>query len=306
MRKATRKATDAEILAAKKRKAKAEIHARTRQTVDALANGGNVAHRRGWKNGERINGRVPSAAAVAPRPRHRLGLAAAGAGAAGAGAAAGAYRAKRQGEAEIVDDCNKRLRKECKFSCMKDYKIGSQKRCDKCIGDNEKDCTEEEIIKFKNDKGYNKMRTGTFFDSKPGSDTHQYLPSDPAVVKKYSRKYLPETDSDTRLHLPSDPAEVEELASRYLPKPVDPEPLPAPATAVEPATPAPTTPVEQTQIFNVLPDVIKGNPYYNKIEKIPPGLFEKKYAGGGRKKRKKTKRHRKSKRSKRSKRTRRR
>ena len=216
----------------------------------------------------------------------------------------------------MSDDCNKRLREKCKISCMgspiSGLTVGSQKRCDKCIGDNEKDCTEEEISKFMNEKGYNKMRTGTFFDSKPGSDTHQYLPSDPAVVKKYSRKYLPETDSDTRLHLPSDPAEVEELASRYLPK-VDPElfnrrvgnrvsePLPAPATAVEPATPA-----EQTHV-NVLPNVIKENPsYYNKIEQIPPELFKIKYRGGGRKKRKKTKRRRKSKRSKRSKRTRRR
>jgi hypothetical protein len=81
---------------------------------------------------------------------------------------------------------------------------------------------------------------------------------------------------------------------------------PAPA-APAPAAPAPATPAEQTQIFNVLPNVIKENPsYYNKIEQISPELFETKYRGGGRKKRKKTKRRRKSKRSKRSKRTRRR
>jgi hypothetical protein len=202
------KATDAEILEGEREKTDRQTD---RPTPEELANGGRAGSRRPRENrGVRIKGRVPSAAAVAPsaaavapsaaavtpsaavvtpRPRHRrLGLAAAGAAVAvGAAAAVGAYRAKRQGEV----DCNKRLSKKCKFSCMKRFKVGSQKRCDKCIGDNKKNCTEEEIIKFWNDKGYNKMRTGAFFDSKPDSDTRQYLPSDPVVTKYIDNQYLP-------------------------------------------------------------------------------------------------------------------
>ena len=185
--------------------------------------------------------------------------------------------------------------------------VGSQKRCDKCIADNKKNCNEEEIIKFLNDKGFNEMRTGMFFDSKTGSDTRQYLPSEPVVTKYIASQYLPEP-------------ELEYSASDY-----DPSDIVLPPTMSEQKreeagkrakrimeredtndalgkgyyTPEGVSGAKRVSYISAAPKLDENIFALNKYSKKPSQTGS---AGGGRKKRKKTKRRRKSKRSKRTRR----